>query len=61
MYFGGRGSQNRHFRDLHALDVASLTWYQGPSSGGAPAARMAHTSTLFETNLYIFGGVCGNK
>merc|ERR1711939_614512 len=22
---------------------------------------MAHTSTLYDTNLYIFGGVCGSK
>ena len=26
VYFGGRGGGNKHFRDLHALDVATLTW-----------------------------------
>mmetsp|Transcript_9225 Transcript_9225/g.22639 ORF Transcript_9225/g.22639 Transcript_9225/m.22639 type:complete len:386 (+) Transcript_9225:121-1278(+) len=61
VFFGGRGDGGQHYRDLHALDVHAMTWYQGPSSGGAPAARMAHTSTLFGTNLLIFGGVSGPK
>ncbi|CAD7934980.1 unnamed protein product [Amoebophrya sp. A120] len=61
VYFGGRGDNATHFRDLHALDVAAMTWYQGPSSGGAPAARMGHSSTLHGTNLLIFGGVSGPK
>merc|ERR1719377_11952 len=38
-----------------------MTWYQGPSSGGAPAARHGHTSTLCGTRLLVFGGVCGLK
>lgn len=61
VYFGGRGTSNTHFRDLHALDAATMTWYQGPSSGGAPAARHGHSSTLAGSRLFVFGGVCGNK
>ncbi|CAD7930624.1 unnamed protein product [Amoebophrya sp. A25] len=61
VYFGGRGKDNTHFRDLHALDVNAMTWYQGPSSGGAPAARMGHSSTLYGTNLLLYGGVSGQK
>jgi len=38
-----------------------MTWYQGPSSGGAPSARHGHTATLHGTKLYVFGGACGAK
>lgn len=61
VYFGGKGKQGMHYRDLHALDAATLTWYQGPSSGGAPSARHGHSATLHGTRLYVFGGVCGCK
>jgi len=60
VYFGGKG-KTTHFRDLHALDAASLTWYQGPSSGGAPSARHGHSATLHGTRLYVYGGVCGGR
>lgn len=61
VFFGGKGKDNTHFRDLHALDAATMTWYQGPSSGGAPAARHGHSSTLCGSRLFVFGGVCGQK
>lgn len=61
VFFGGQGRNGTHFRDLHALDASSMTWYQGPSSGGAPAARHGHTSTLCGTRLLVFGGACRQK
>lgn len=59
VYFGGKGGKGQNFRDLHALDTSTLTWYQGPSSGGAPSARHGHTATLQGTRLFVFGGACG--
>ena len=62
VYFGGRGvgaqsSPHTHYRDLHALDTTSMTWYQGPASGGAPTGRMGHTANLYNAHLYVYGGV----
>merc|ERR1719399_502298 len=53
--FGGLGPDGP-LRDLHALDTQSHTWYQGPTSGGAPPARHSHTSNLHDTRLLVFGG-----
>jgi host cell factor len=40
--FGGKGPKTV-YRDLHALDPVTMTWYQGPEGGGAPTARFDHT------------------
>lgn len=54
--FGGRGEKTV-FRDLHALDPQTLTWYQGPEGSGSPSARYGHTCTLVNgVNLVLFGG-----
>jgi len=54
--FGGKGS-NTVFRDLHALDPLTMTWFQGPEGGGAPAARFDHSANLVNgTKMVIFGG-----
>uniref|UniRef100_A0A0G4F3L3 Uncharacterized protein n=1 Tax=Chromera velia CCMP2878 TaxID=1169474 RepID=A0A0G4F3L3_9ALVE len=44
--------------DLHALDASTLTWYQGPNSGGAPGARQGHTCVLVGDNMVVHGGLC---
>jgi len=45
------------FRDLHALDPVTMTWYQGPEGGGAPSARFEHSSNLVGgTKMFVFGG-----
>jgi Rab9 effector protein with kelch motifs len=60
--FGGRGEKNQCFRDLHALDPVTMTWYQGPQSGGAPLARYNHSATLVGgTRMFVFGGWNGKK
>ena len=43
--FGGKG-EKCVFRDLHALDPLTLTWYQGPEGSGSPSARFSHSATL---------------
>jgi Kelch motif len=49
------------FRDLHALDPLTFTWYQGPEGGGAPAARFDHTANLVGgTKMVLFGGWNGH-
>jgi len=60
VYFGGKGKDSC-FRDLHALDTSNYTWFQGPSSGGAPSARHGHTANLHGTRLFVFGGTCSGK
>lgn len=60
--FGGRGDKNNALRDIHALDPVTMTWYQGPKSGGAPLARYNHSATLVGgTRMFVFGGWDGKK
>ena len=54
--FGGRGPSGVHYRDLHALDPITMTWYQGPEGGNAPMGRLNHSASLISTKMYIFGG-----
>jgi len=45
------------FRDLHALDPLTLTWYQGPEGSGSPTARFSHTANVIGgSRMLIFGG-----
>lgn len=55
--FGGKGSKNVVFRDLHALDPASMTWFQGPEGSGSPSSRFGHTANLVDgSKMVVFGG-----
>lgn len=39
------------------MDPLTMTWFQGPEGGGAPAARFDHTANLVNgTKMVIFGG-----
>ena len=50
------------FRDLHALDPVTMTWYQGPEGAGAPLGRYGHTTNLVEgTKMFVFGGWNGKE
>ncbi len=44
--FGGKGEKGKVFRDLHALDPVTMTWYQGPEGSGSPSARFGHSANL---------------
>lgn len=60
--FGGKGDKGNVYRDLHALDPVTMTWYQGPEGGGAPSSRFDHTANLVGgTKLFIFGGWNGEE
>lgn len=55
--FGGKGENNVAFRDLHALDPVTMTWYQGPEGSGSPSARFGHSASLVNgSKMLIFGG-----
>ena len=55
--FGGKGENNVVFRDLHALDPVTMTWYQGPEGSGSPSARFGHSASLVNgSKMLIFGG-----
>mmetsp|Transcript_8306 Transcript_8306/g.16388 ORF Transcript_8306/g.16388 Transcript_8306/m.16388 type:complete len:382 (+) Transcript_8306:23-1168(+) len=56
IYFGGKGEGGALFRDLHALEPSTMTWYQGPEGGNAPRGRLGHTATLVGSRMFIFGG-----
>ena len=49
------------FRDLHVLDIDSLSWQRIEAAGQAPISRSRQTATLVGKNLLIFGGVGGGR
>lgn len=58
--FGGRGDKNVFFKDVHAFDPITLTWYQGPEGTGSPSERSGHSSGLvMGSKMIVFGGVNG--
>ena len=45
------------FKDIHAFDPVSLTWYQGPEGTGSPAERFGHSAGLtMGSKMVVFGG-----
>ncbi|CAK8689457.1 unnamed protein product [Clavelina lepadiformis] len=55
--FGGAGSDNHFYNDLHCLNTATLTWYQATPRGLPPFARAGHTFVAHrDKDIYIFGG-----
>ena len=44
-------SDSGTFRDVHALDIETLTWSPVEAGGQPPIARSRHTSTLVGRNL----------
>lgn len=46
---------------LHVFDTVSVTWLQPESRGTPPAARHGHVITAVGSNIYIHGGMAGEK
>lgn len=60
--FGGKGPNEKVFKDIHALDPISLTWYQGPEGSGSPQARFGHSANLvLGSKMVVFGGSDGKE
>jgi hypothetical protein len=63
LIYGGHDG-TKMLNDLHILDIESLTWTQIQAKGEGEekiTARAAHSSTLFQEKLLIFGGGDGHK
>ncbi|XP_073697367.1 rab9 effector protein with kelch motifs isoform X2 [Garra rufa] len=46
---------------LHVFDTVSVTWLQPESKGTPPAPRHGHVITAVGSNIYIHGGMAGEK
>jgi N-acetylneuraminic acid mutarotase len=54
--FGG-GNEQGPTNDLHVLDTTTMCWTRRKVYGTAPSARAGHiASTVFDTQLLVFGG-----
>jgi len=64
LVFGG-GDGAKILNDCWFLEIpnmiSSMTWSKPNISGIAPAGRCAHTSTLSDSNLIVFGGGDGGR
>ena len=57
--FGGQDDENNKLGDLWELDLETDNYTQielGENSSG-PRARSGHTATIFNGQMYIFGGI----
>uniref|UniRef100_A0A672K1B9 Rab9 effector protein with kelch motifs n=1 Tax=Sinocyclocheilus grahami TaxID=75366 RepID=A0A672K1B9_SINGR len=46
---------------IHVFDTVSVTWLQPESKGTPPAPRHGHVITAVGSNIYIHGGMAGEK
>ena len=55
--FGGKGDQNGIYKDIHAFDPLTMTWFQGPEGSGSPCARFGHSASFINNSqMLVFGG-----
>ncbi|XP_048198716.1 rab9 effector protein with kelch motifs isoform X2 [Perognathus longimembris pacificus] len=61
--FGGgeRGSQPVQDMKLHVFDASTLTWSQPETFGNPPSPRHGHVMVATGTQLFIHGGLAGDK
>eukprot|EP00742_Colponemidia_sp_Colp-10_P007607 GILJ01008199.1.p1 GENE.GILJ01008199.1~~GILJ01008199.1.p1 ORF type:complete len:1333 (-),score=224.94 GILJ01008199.1:1192-5190(-) len=52
--FGGSGS--KHFNDVRALDLGTLSWSKVQTNGPSPSPRDSHSAVVYNTSMVIFGG-----
>lgn len=62
-FFGGSSTQIGEddeeievFNDLVIFDTETHSWWSPPQTGDLPGRHRAHTATLVDTRLFIFGG-----
>jgi len=61
LVMGGENERHWPFKDLFALNLATLTWMQVDQYGLVPPSRCYHTSTVIDNKLYVFGGTDGKS
>lgn len=55
--FGGCLQQiNIYSRDVHCLNLETMTWSYVETSGETPSQRDLHTATVIGDSIYVFGG-----
>ncbi|RHY39684.1 hypothetical protein DYB30_001651 [Aphanomyces astaci] len=54
--FGGWDGRDT-LDDLHQYEFATNTWSPMVTSGRAPPHRYRHTAVIFDTSMFVFGGV----
>lgn len=55
--FGGfEDSTDQFSRDVHCLNLHSMTWRYIQTFGDPPSFRDFHTSTIINNRMYVFGG-----
>eukprot|EP00755_Sulcionema_specki_P032090 Sspe_Gene.97986::Locus_71471_Transcript_1_1_Confidence_1.000_Length_1427::g.97986::m.97986 len=55
--FGGRGMENQHYNDLHALDLTTFAWKKlSFAHGPRPDSRMGHAAVVIDGVLVVYGG-----
>lgn len=55
--FGGFEEQiNQFSRDVHCLNLETMTWTYVDTSGEPPSYRDFHTATVIGNRMYVFGG-----
>lgn len=55
--FGGfEDSSDQFSRDVHCLNLETLTWHYVQTFGDPPSYRDFHTSTIINNKMYVFGG-----
>jgi len=55
LLFGGRGTKDDHFCDIHILDLANSRWLQ-PKAENDISRRGFHSAFLIDGTFYVFGG-----
>ena len=57
IFFGGRGKNNKVYKDIYALDPSTMEWFEGPEGSGSPSARFGHSASFVDGNkIFVFGG-----
>lgn len=47
---------NQFSRDVHCLNLETMTWSYIPTTGEPPSYRDFHTATVLNDRMYVFGG-----
>lgn len=59
--FGGQSLHDNNLtNDLYCLDTVSMTWTNVTPQGNKPGARDMASGNVVGSNMFMFGGYCGN-
>jgi hypothetical protein len=56
--FGGEDASRRPLRELHCLDLTTMTWASPATSGTPPAARSAHVAVVYKASRLLLLCLC---